>query len=99
MKELIDFNPDTDKAEYYLEDGEGGYALYTEQDCEPVLDLVAAIKETHVIKPLDFRHVAEVPLVFVDKAMREGWFHDQAEWRRFLNSAEYRRFRTWEGRL
>jgi hypothetical protein len=99
MKELLGFDPLTDKAEFYLENGDGEWGLYTEQDCEPTLDLVRAIRDTHVVRPLDFRHVAEVPLVFIDQAFREGWFHDPAAWRRFLNDPERRAFRTWEGRL
>lgn len=99
MKRLLGFDPITDKAEFYLEDGEGNWGLYTEQDCEPTLDLVRAIRDTDVVTPLDFRHVAEVPLVFVDQAFREGWFHDREAWRRFLNDPAHRAFRTWGGRL
>jgi hypothetical protein len=34
----------------------------------------------------------------VEKAMREGWFHDDAAWARFLNDADNKKFRVWQGR-
>jgi hypothetical protein len=31
--------------------------------------------------------------------MREGWFHDDKAWERWLNDRDNRDFRVWEGRV
>ena len=46
-----------------------------------------------------FRHVARIPLALLDQMLRDGSFHDSAWMKRFLNDANNRRLRTWQGRL
>lgn len=97
-KELVHWDPIAQKHEIWMEE-DGQAVLYAEQDVEPVIDLARDLRDCGGNRQLDLRHVAEVPLVFVDQAMREGWYHDQAAWRRFLNEHQNRVFRIWEGRL
>ena len=44
-------------------------------------------------------HVAKVPVTVVERAMREGWFHDDKAWDKFLNDPDHKGFRVDEGRL
>jgi len=46
-----------------------------------------------------FRHVARVPMVIVQQAIREGWHRDKAKWRAWLNDPDNRAFRIWQGRV
>ena len=76
----------------------GDFAIETIEDVEPLLDSVKVLREDH--KPRgDMKHVARVPVTIVEKAMREGWFNDQAAWARFLNDPDNAAFRVWEGKL
>jgi hypothetical protein len=46
-----------------------------------------------------FRLVARVPKPIWDLAAREGWVHDMAKWKAFLNDPDNKAFRIWPGRL
>lgn len=69
----------------------------TIQDVEPVLDWVRARRE----QPVDpvMTPVAEVPIYVVEQAMREGWFHDRARWKRWVNDRDHYKFRITDGRF
>lgn len=47
----------------------------------------------------DMRHVAEIPMSIVEKAMREGWFNDRAKWKEFLNDPDNKGLRVQGGRV
>lgn len=47
----------------------------------------------------DFVPVAEIPQSVIDRAMIEGWFHDKAHWKTWLNSSEAKPFRIYGGRI
>jgi hypothetical protein len=36
-------------------------------------------------------------LSVLDRAHREGWFHDKDKWRAWRNDPDNRKFRTWPG--
>lgn len=66
---------------HYDEDGD---TLHIEEkfDVEPAIIEAARMSDT---RPGDtFRQIGEVPMWAVHKAMREGWYHDQTAWRKFL---------------
>lgn len=67
------------------------------QDCEPIIAAARARRELPMDKEL--RPVAEVPMVVIERAMREGWINDQAAWAKWLNDPDNRAFRVWEGRV
>jgi len=79
------------------DDAEGTVTHVMAQDCEPVIAAAAARRELPMDKEL--RPVAEVPMVVIERAMREGWINDQAAWRRWLNDSDNRAFRVWGGRI
>jgi hypothetical protein len=45
------------------------------------------------------RHIAEVPMVIWQKALREGWSKDRAKWKQWLNDPDNKVFRTWQGKV
>ena len=69
----------------------------TKQDIQPTLDYVKQLSEHTQGK--DFRHVAEVPMVIYQKALREGWAQDSAQWKKWLNHSDNKPFRTWKGKV
>ena len=82
-------------SEFITEDDKIIY--HTKQDIQPVIEHCKALAENKPGK--DFRHVAEVPMVIYQKAMREGWARDQKAWRKWLNNPNNKLFRTWKGRV
>jgi hypothetical protein len=80
------------------EDPWGDFAIQTVEDVEPIIDGVKVARENHDPKA-NMKHVARVPLTVVERAMREGWFHDKKKWSQWLNDPQNRDFRVWEGRV
>jgi hypothetical protein len=70
--------------------------IQTIEDVEPIIQEAKALRENHRSRG-HFKHVARVPSSVAEQAMREGWFHDQARWDRWLNDSQNRDFRVWEG--
>lgn len=81
------------------EDGDafGDFAIQTVEDVEPAIESAKVLADEHAERG-DLKHVARVPVTVVEKAMREGWFHDQAAWRRWMNDPDNKKFRVWQGR-
>jgi hypothetical protein len=77
----------------------GDFTIETVEDVEPLLDDVKVLRENHKEHGGDMKHVARVPVHIVERAMREGWFHDQKAWARFLDDPDNAGFRVWRGRL
>lgn len=84
-------------------DPEGEFHIRTAQDLEPVLDLAKSMREDNEVighrKSRNLVPVAEVPMLVVEKAMREGWFNDQKKWRQWINDPQNRPFRVTDGRF
>ena len=49
--------------------------------------------------PLDFRRVALIPDAVFDKAVHEGWLHDKAAWRKWVNDPANVGYRTTKGTI
>ena len=82
-------------SEFITEDDKIIY--HTKQDIQPVIEHCKTLAENKPGK--DFRHVAEVPMVIYQKAMREGWVKDKAKWKKWLNDPDNKVFRTWQGKV
>lgn len=91
--QVLHTNPVTGLTSFWLEDGEGNYLVYEEQDAEPIMEQ-AHMLAVDVAPSLDLRHFAEIPLPFYDQAIREGWADDPVAWRRFLANPDHARFRV-----
>lgn len=74
------------------------FHIETLEDVEPIIEEAKALRENHKTRS-DMKHVARVPSSVAEKAMREGWFHDQKAWDKWLNDPQNRDFRVWEGRV
>ena len=79
-------------------DDDGVYYIHTKQNVQPVIDGVKMLSET-ITPGKDLRHVAEIPMVVVQRAMREGWFNDGAKIKAWLNDPDNDVFRTWKGKV
>ncbi len=85
--------------EYVHENAErpGDLIIETVQDCEPILEYAKMLSEQTPGK--EWRHAACIPMFFLDKAAKEGWLHDKAKWKAFLNDPDHKAFRTWPGKV
>jgi len=70
---------------------------HTKQNVAPVIQHCKTLAEHKPGK--DFRHVAEVPMVIYQKALREGWAQDNKKWKQWLNNPDNKLFRTWGGKV
>jgi hypothetical protein len=84
------------KRDTFVEDCDGVY-IKTEYDTDSVLAAAKAISEQTPGK--DLRHVAVIPPEVLDRAYREGWFHDKAKWKQWANDPNNKHLRTWNGRI
>jgi len=73
------------------------YHVHTQQNIQPVLEHVKMLSDNKPGK--DLRHVAEVPIIIYNKAVREGWVNDRAAWKKWLNDPDNKLFRTWKGKV
>lgn len=59
-------------------------------------------EEHHVIghrKSRNLTPVMNIPLSVVNRAMLEGWFHDKAAWRRYINDPDNKHLRITQGKF
>ena len=77
---------------------DGSFTISSEQDLEGIIEQNKMLRENQTGKE-KFRLAARVPVHIVEKAMREGWLHDEDKWKRWLNDGENRDFRVWEGQI
>jgi hypothetical protein len=75
---------------------DGRMTFETIEDHEPTVESAKLLRENANPKAM-MRHVARVPMVVYEQAMREGWAEDQAAWTRWLNDPDNKAFRVWEG--
>lgn len=79
-------------------ESDGTFHLATEQDLENAIEENKRLRENQTGKE-DFRLAARVPVHVVEQAMRDGTFHDDDFWRKWMNDGENRDHRVWEGRI
>lgn len=95
-KALLGIDPSARrKIEYAEEDGKT--YIVTREDCSSIVAAAKAISELPYDK--EFRPVALVPKTVLDRAILEGWFHDKAKWRAWMNDPDNRDFRIHQGRM
>jgi hypothetical protein len=73
------------------------FIYHTKQDVNPTLEYVKQLSEQAPGK--DLRHIAEVPMIVYQRAVREGWAQDPAKWKDWLNHSDNKPFRTWKGKV
>jgi hypothetical protein len=73
---------------------QGGRVVFqTEQDVTDIISDVKAKGDVDQSKRT-FRHVGTIPAAVIEQATREGWLHDKARWKAWLNDADNRAFRV-----
>jgi hypothetical protein len=72
------------------------FTVKTEQDVEPVLESVARDRELMAHNGVN-KLAARVPVSIYERSIHEEW--SEADWKRWLNSAEAAPFRIWKGKL
>ena len=94
---VLDIDPFTRRKITYAEE-DGVKYIETKQDCEGIVAAAKAMSELpHNDK--SFKPVALIPDEVLNRAMLEGWFHDKAKWRQWVNDPDNARFRITAGRL
>ena len=76
--------------------------MVTQQDTTDVERAAQEIRETAnwgLTRKEPMRHVAKIPQIVLDRAMREGWFNDSAAWTKWANDPANSIFRTWPGKI
>lgn len=82
----------------HVDTATGSFTTQLSVDCEPVIEQNKAERDQITGKEI-FRKAATVPVHVAEQAFREGWFHDDKAWAKWLNDPENRDFRVWEGRI
>jgi hypothetical protein len=83
---------------FVTEPGGDQLSVHTEQDATRVLMANARDRDVDQSKRA-FRLAARIPLSVIQQAAQEGWLHDKARWRRWLNDPDNRHFRVWGGKV
>ena len=82
----------------HTDEAEGLLTFETIENHDHTIESAKALRE-HVTRKDMFRHVARVPMIVYEQAVREGWADDQDKWRLWLNDPDNAAFRVWEGRV
>lgn len=93
---ILDFDPVSRRKITYAEE-DGKKYIETKQDCSTLIDAAKAMSELPHDK--NFKPVALIPEEVLNQAMLEGWYHDKAKWRAWVNDPDNARFRITTGRL
>lgn len=75
-------------------DEDGTVHIEQVERCDPVLARVAALTEAQPDRHDGMRLEAVIPAHVMRRAYVEGWFHDEARWRRWANDPANRAFRV-----
>ena len=70
--------------------------IASEMECDQLIRENRALRDNQTRKE-EFRLVARYPAPIVEKAMQEGWLHDDDKWSKLINDPTYRDFRVAEG--
>jgi len=96
-------NGDGTKTTVAIQDG--NLITGTTQDCDPYLDRAADLRREGATGSKDMRLAASVPFVVIEQYCNklgitfQDFSNSEAHKISFLNSADYKHFRVWEGRV
>lgn len=93
---LLDILPDS-RRKTIIHEEDGKQWIESRQDVTHIVKAASILADE--VPDKDFRHTAFVPEAVLNRAFTEGWFHDKAKWKQWLNDPENKRFRTWGGRV
>lgn len=90
-RSLLDWNAQTRKATWYAEE-DGKTYLDIKQDTTHLVELAKILADEPPRKEDGWRFMCVVPETVFDQAAREGWLHDKARWRQWMNNGDNRAF-------
>ncbi|MCB4860786.1 hypothetical protein K7W03_14420 [Sphingobium sp. PNB] len=93
---LLDLVTDSRRKLIYHEQDSQRF-IESRQDVEPVIN--AAKEMWSDSPPLDMRRVALIPEEVLNQAFAEGWFHDEAAWKKWANNPDNACYRTCKGSI
>ena len=69
------------------------------ENVEPLLKQCHAVREhVSINRKSAYRPIADVPMSVVGEAIKEGWFSDKNQWKKWYNDSHNAKFRLTHGR-
>lgn len=93
---LLDMVADSRRVTIMHEE-DGKHYIESRQDVAPIVAAANALWDDN--PPKDMRRVALIPDTVLNKAFNEGWFHDEAAWKRWANDPANAHLRTTKGTI
>lgn len=93
---LLDILPDARRMTVFHRE-DGVTRIETKQEVSPIIAAAKAMWDDK--PPLDMRLVALVPDEVLNQSFNDGWFHDDAAWKRWVNDPANACFRTTKGTI
>lgn len=90
LSRLLDHYGDT--VEIFHGHGDGSFSIETRHDAGPAERAAAILSDEDTAKADGMRLERIIPPHVLERSVTEGWFHDQAAWRRWANSSEGHHF-------
>lgn len=88
---LLDFVAEKNKATYFHRE-DGKTYVETRQDCAPMVAAARMLAEVPPAREDGWRFMCVIPDTVMDQAINEGWLHDKARWRRWMNDSDNKAF-------
>jgi hypothetical protein len=90
-KALLDFLPEARRQTIYHEE-DGKTYVETRQEVTPLIAAARVLAEEPPHKEDGWRFLCVIPDTVFNQAAIEGWLHDKAAWRRWMNDGDNRAF-------
>jgi len=80
-----------------VEDNDDRIRFVTQQEIDPIIQYAKEMADR--VPSKEFRHVAEIPQVFIEKMMQDGSFNDPDALKKWINNPANDCFRVWRGEV
>lgn len=88
---LLDWNAAKRKATWYAEE-DGKTYVESRQDVTHLVEAAKVLADVPPRKEDGWRFMCVIPDTVWDQAVRDGWLHDKARWRQWMNDRDNRAF-------
>lgn len=88
---LLDFLPEARRKLIYHEE-DGKTYIETRQEVTPLLEAAKILADVPPNKEDGWRFLCVIPDTVFNQAAIEGWLHDKAKWRAWMNDRDNRAF-------
>ena len=97
-KALLDFLPESRRQVFYHEE-DGKTYIETRQEVSHLIEAAKLLAEVPPSKEDGWRFMCVIPDTVFNQAATEGWLHDKAAWRRWMNNSDNRAFNGGRSRV